>query len=334
MNKVEGFVKSTGRDKHWDVLEKEMKTLLDTATGKIRSEYLIETCCPVCLSESYKLSFEKDGFCFVKCEGCGLLYVNPQLNEEKIISNYEGSPSSDSWVDVLISREEQEWNIENKLGPVLNDINAMYPERGNILDIGCSIGLFLKLAKEAGWSEYGLEIHKKAVDYAVNNLGLNVESKLLHEADYHEGFFKVISMWGVLEHLTDPRLILKQSYELLDDNGLLIIFVPNGHSLVARTLRGNCSTFNGKNHLWYFGPETLTKLLVELGYHVTKAYTIIAQTDEIKNYLDYSNPYEHAQNDMEKFQFDELQTKALEDYILSNQMGSKLIVYVRKSNED
>ena len=331
---VHEFVKNTYRDKHWEILEKEMETFLDPATGQIKSEYLRETRCTVCLSESYKLSFEKDGFCFVKCEGCGLLYVNPQLNEEKIISNYEDSPSSDSWVEVLLSREEQEFNIKNKLGPVLTDINTLYPERGNILDIGCSIGLFLKLAKEAGWKEYGLEIHKKAVDYAVNDLRLNVESKLLHETDYPEKFFRVISMWGVLEHLTDPRLILKQSYELLADDGILIIFVPNGHSLVTRVLREHCSTFNGKNHLWYFGPYTLKKLLVELGYHVTKVYTIISQTDEIKNYLDYSNPYEHAQNDMEKFQFDELQTKALEDYILSNQMGSKLIVYVRKSNED
>jgi len=334
MNKVEGFVKSTGRDKHWDVLEKEMKTLLDTATGKIKSEYLMETYCPVCLSESYKLSFEKDGFCFVKCEGCGLLYVNPQLNEEKIISNYEDSPSSDSWVDVLISREEQEWNIENKLGPVLNDINAMYPERGNILDIGCSIGLFLKLAKEAGWSEYGLEIHKKAVDYAVNNLGLNVEPKLLHETDYQKGFFDVISMWGVLEHLTDPRLILKQSYELLADDGVLIIFVPNGHSLVARILRGYCSTFNGKNHLWYFGPYTLKKMLAELGYQVTKTYTLIAQIDEIINFLNYHSPYENHNNDEEGVAFEGFHREALKEYIFSNNLGSKLIVYARKSDAD
>jgi hypothetical protein len=70
--------------------------------------------------------------------------------------------------------------------------------------------------------------------------------------------------------------------------------------------------------------------LVELGYHVTKVYTIISQTDEIRNYLDYSSPYEYSQNDMEKAMFGELQAKALEDYILSNHMGSKLIVYARK----
>ena len=109
---VHEFVKRTYRDKHWEILEKEMKTFLDPITGHIKSEYLRETRCAVCLSESYKLSFEKDGFCFVKCEGCGLLYVNPQLVEEKIISNYEDSPSSDSWVDVLLSREEQEFNIK------------------------------------------------------------------------------------------------------------------------------------------------------------------------------------------------------------------------------
>ena len=48
----------------------------------------------------------------------------------------------------------------------LDLIENLYPEKGNLLDIGCGAGFFLNGAKERGWNCYGMEILSEYVKYA------------------------------------------------------------------------------------------------------------------------------------------------------------------------
>jgi len=329
LSRTYSFVKKTGRDKHWDVLAKELAQILDK-NGTIPSRYLREVSCVVCESPSYLPAFKKEGFQFVKCTGCGLLYVNPQLDPAQLIDHYRSGLSSDSWVEVLMSEEEQRWSRENKFGRVIKDLNTLFPPRGKILDIGCSIGLFLKMAKDEGWQPFGLEINTKAVAYAKEHFGLEIEGKLLHEVDYPDKCFTVISMWGVLEHLAEPRSVLAHVYRLLDDNGVFVVFVPNGHSLSTRIMHEHSSTFSGRNHLWYFTPHTLTRFLESQGFEVFDYYTLLSQLEEITHFLRYQDPYLSKGDKADEFELPHGLEHTIEDFILTHHLGYKLVAYARK----
>ena len=45
--------------------------------------------CGLCDSDSTELLFTKDSFKIVRCAGCGFVYVNPRLTQDKINALYD-----------------------------------------------------------------------------------------------------------------------------------------------------------------------------------------------------------------------------------------------------
>ena len=287
--------------------------------------------CVVCDSDRHNVSFLKDGFRFVKCCACGLLFVNPQLSQEHVLEDYKGKESLNQWVDVLLSPKQIAYDREKKYRPALMHLDGIYPKKGKILDVGCSTGLFLNTAREYGWEPYGLEINRKSLQYARDTYGLTVHDKLLHETPFAEGSFQIVSLWGVLEHLSSPREVLGHCRRLMAEVGMLLIFVPNGHSLATRIMHAKSPTFGGRNHLWYFTPQTLGRLLDSEGFEPQHHYTQLPQIEELLHYLRYNDPYlPGLPVQAEEFQIPMDLLEKLQDYILKNHLGYKLVMFARK----
>lgn len=320
------FAQTTGRHKYWELVEKELKLLHDPC-GMLKKELHRPVDCAVCRVDDAGQVFTKEGFTFVRCRQCGLVYVNPQCATEKLIESYEVNASLDYWVDVLLSQGEQEYDV-NKFTQACEDLEALCPGR-RVLDVGCSIALFLKIAKERGWDTVGLELNRKAVKHAVEVYGLDVRPQLLHEADFAPESFDAVTLWEVLEHVSDPRDVLQQCAQALKPGGVLAILVPNRDALSARIMRSHCSCFGGRNHLWYFDIRTLSTLLAQVGFEVIRADTHLHQVQEILTYLNYKNPYyeERSHDDLD---LPEDLSEKLERFIMDNLLGYKLLVYARK----
>jgi 2-polyprenyl-3-methyl-5-hydroxy-6-metoxy-1,4-benzoquinol methylase len=188
------------------------------------------------------------------------------------------------------------------------------------------------LVREKGWEPYGLEINPKALEHARKVSGLTVDAKLLHEVNYPEGHFQIISLWGVLEHTANPDEILEQVHPLLDPKGTLVILVPNGHSLATRIMHEHSPTFGGRNHLWYFSPKTLTQLLNRKGYRVNTICTQLNQFEEVAHFLRYNNPYlPDKKVNYEELQFSPSLRKKIETFVQSNHLGYKLVAFASKT---
>lgn len=321
------FAASTGRHKYWELVEKELKMLHDDR-GMLKKELHRHTDCALCKKDDAAQVFVKEGFTFVRCRSCGLVYVNPQCATERLIENYEINASADYWVDVLLSAGEQEYDI-NKFTKCCEDLELLTPGR-RVLDVGCSIGLFLKVARDRSWDTFGLELSKKAVDYAVNELKLDVRPLLLHEADFEPESFDVVTLWEVLEHVPDPRDLLEQCRTMLKPGGVLAILVPNRNALSARIMRADCSCFGGRNHLWYFDPATLSALLDQTGYTVEQISTQLSQVEEIQTFLNYKNPY-YDEREPGDFELPMDLKDKLEKFIFEKHLGYKLLIYARKA---
>lgn len=252
-----------------------------------RFSHLVD--CPSCGSASYTVLFVKRGYPIVRCDECGLVFSNPQVDESVVLDEYREGGSNDLWVDVLTSPRQLELDRE-KFGEILDELE---PHRGGgrLLDVGTSIGLFLRLAVDRGWSGEGTEFGRRALAHARDELALDVDDKPIEEL---EGEYDVVTVLSVLEHVNRPREFLGHVARLLKPGGAAYLIVPNVDSLACRVLHERAATFDGRNHLVYFSPRTLRNLLTREGFAVVKTLTRVASLDPVLEWLTYGEPYSDA----------------------------------------
>lgn len=105
-----------------------------------------------------------------------------------------------------------------------------------ILDIGCGYGGTLKAFADAGDEALGLEIDPTLADYARLNLGDTPQARVLCEdivaCDAAGlGVFDLIFCSDVIEHVSDPDVVLDRIHGLLAPGGTLVMHVPNKDSI-------------------------------------------------------------------------------------------------------
>jgi 2-polyprenyl-3-methyl-5-hydroxy-6-metoxy-1,4-benzoquinol methylase len=165
-------------------------------------------------------------------------------------------------------------------GESLRNIVTLKPDKGKLLDVGCGLGIFLYLARQAGWETCGVDISPYAARYAREKFGLEVyDHDSIKQRVDQSGPFDVITLWDSIEHFPDPLGMLKQINSYLQDDGLLMLNTPNEESLLrylAKTLYTVSSglfTYPVRKlyhtyHLYYFNLFSLKKLLSLGGFEI------------------------------------------------------------------
>jgi SAM-dependent methyltransferase len=138
------------------------------------------------------------------------------------------------------------------------DIVSRHTPSGSLLDVGCASGLFLDLAARRGWQVTGVEPNAALSRKAEALLGPpgKVFGVSLQEAPLTPASFDAITLWDVLEHVTDPAGFLRRCRDLLKPGGYLFANVPNVDSLMAR-LFGRRWPLWLPEHLNYFNRRSL-----------------------------------------------------------------------------
>ncbi|NUN11899.1 class I SAM-dependent methyltransferase [Candidatus Micrarchaeota archaeon] len=189
----------------------------------------------------------------VKCKNCGFMYINPRIKGDLVVKGYSDAVDPDhvSQGDGRMATFKDGMKIISKL----------YPNKGKLLDVGSAGGFFVKAAEEEGWEGYGVEPSKWMVDWGKKNLGLkNFKSGTLESAKYPDNYFDVVTLWDVLEHVPDPSATLREVNRILKPGGLVVINYPNIGSKLAK-MAGRKWWFLLSIHLYYFTPETISKML-------------------------------------------------------------------------
>lgn len=140
--------------------------------------------------------------------------------------------------------------------------------KGRLLDIGCGAGLTVAIAHNSGWSAEGLDLDPAAVAN-VRAKGLRARTGLLPELALRAGFYDVVTMNHVIEHLFDPLKILLECSRILRPGGLLLINTPNAQSLGHRWFREAWVALDPPRHLHLFSAKSLDRLIEVAGFKVT-----------------------------------------------------------------
>src|SRR5262245_35407889 len=139
---------------------------------------------------------------------------------------------------------------------------------GDLLDVGCATGFFLKAAAERGFTPHGVDISRYCVDHIVEPAA-RVHCGTLEGARYPTARFDVITMWDVIEHLKDPARALSECRRIVKSDGALVVMTPNIESVIARVTRTRWVCYEDPHiHLFYYGPAQITRELDRAGWEV------------------------------------------------------------------
>jgi len=227
--------------------------------------------CIICNSRNLFFIFKKNNYDLFKCNECGLIYVYPQPALNRLINDCY---SQSSGYHLKLTKNLQKIKrYEKRFIRVLDKLDE-FKIRGNLLDVGCSNGEFLFIAKRKGFNTYGVEVNKETAKIAIDN-GFNVFNGILEDANFKDNYFSVIHLGSVIEHVPDPVALLKESKRVLKKGGIIIIFTPNLECFWARTTRLLYQWFNfpwsaliPPYHLFLFSHSNFKKLLCGMKFKI------------------------------------------------------------------
>jgi 2-polyprenyl-3-methyl-5-hydroxy-6-metoxy-1,4-benzoquinol methylase len=199
----------------------------------------------------------------VECSRCSFLYLNPRIREDIILASYSNA------VDPVFMQQNpmRVATFKRSLNQVLRRYHITPDKSKWVLDIGCAGGAFPKAASDAGFSVIGIEPSTWLCEAGKKAYGLDLRPGIFEKDQFPDKHFTMITLWDVLEHLTDPSGMLKAIRPILKDDGYLIVNLPDSESVMARLLGSNWP-FLLSVHLSYFTPKTLEKILNQCGFRM------------------------------------------------------------------
>lgn len=195
------------------------------------------------------------------CTDCGFVFASPILDEETILKYYESYSNYDH-PEYDGKRPQVE---HNQIHRYFDLIKSRFDNdfKGKVTDIGCATAYGLSLFKKDGWSVLGLDASQSCVKLSKELYDVDVEQCFFDVnvlKKYHK--FDLVIFSHVFEHLLNPDVIADQLHEILTDNGIVYIEVPN----LQKPEAPKC--YFSFEHVNYFTPTSLTNLMTRNGFEV------------------------------------------------------------------
>ena len=247
--------------------------------GELRS-------CIICNGKNLEAWAKLDYLEAKKCKDCGMISVNPHLNDEGLSKVYQ---------DYFTHRLDEKELFEKRkiMYKIDHDWVTKFINHGKMLDVGCSGGQFLSVFDPKKWKRQGVEIDKDAAEFAKTEYDIPVSIGYFPEISFEEKF-DLIVIRGVIEHFSDPISVLKKCSEVLKPNGFLFITAtPVGNSFAFDVYREKWHLFTPLAHIHFFTVDLLSQVLKTFGMSLIDQHYQYEET-----------PYANPEKDFAKIQED------------------------------
>jgi len=223
----------------------------------------------------------------MRCTRCGLIFSNPLPIPENIQDHY-GIPPESYWTEEYRQRDKSVYLPG--LEKLKQEITSDGPLRS--LDIGAGLGRFVKACAEAGFEAWGCEASEPFHQRAIEKMQIPKDKLILgkvEDVEFPENYFDYISLKAVLEHLTDPSLVLARSIKWLKPGGVVMVAGPSSNWMISKwfdryySLRGldyttHLSPMHTPFHLYEFGLKSFEYNAKESGYYVHHYHYDVCET--------------------------------------------------------
>ena len=221
-----------------------------------------------------RYSTSNESFTLVKCNKCGLVYINPRPEKIAIDKYYSDNYRPRKTLDAeSLKRRIKKYTNKYIALRMENPWYIDIPPGANVLDIGCGSGELLMRLEELGCNAYGIDVDEITSNHLRKEMNLNVTTCDIDDGcSFQDNFFDVIIMRHSLEHVHDPVKVIQEVKRIMKLNGELIIGIPNIESVMARLTGEYWTDLDIPRHLFHFNPSTISRLLARSGFSVEKIH--------------------------------------------------------------
>ncbi len=162
------------------------------------------------------------------------------------------------------------------------------------LDIGAGAGLFAHLLAEAGAVVHGIEPQGIFREFAQRKFGIALDGETVDARRWQEafaGYFDVVTLWDVLEHVNFPAETLQNAYNVTKPGGWLFLDTPRRDALFYRIGEWSYRLSGGANplileslysplpfrHKQIFTLRQLLELVEKIGFSVMRMHSSFLQ---------------------------------------------------------
>lgn len=187
---------------------------------------------------------------------CKTLFLYPKPSKKNLDDYYQKNFQ-------YLAGGTNEKPIRRRARIILNNLQDLNPRGKNLLDIGSGYGYFLDEASKIGLNVAGIEPNKSLTSDSINQL-----IKSLHNATFEQFFqnnrknkYDFITLIHVIEHIPNPKRIIRMACQLLAPGGILYIETPNFDSHLYRAEQDNYTFLTPPDHLWIFSINSFREMV-------------------------------------------------------------------------
>lgn len=252
------------------------------------TRFFVETKCALCETDAhdrrlYEANFKRGDLNYevfsarrlpdrlhyriVRCHACGLVRSNPILADEELAKLYRGSHFTYQ-IESAYAAETYGYYFQKALKYV-----STSTEKIRLLEIGCGNGFFLKKAQALGIQEvFGVEPSQQAVEEA-GGLKSRIHVGMFGPGVYPEGWFDMICVFQVLDHISQPNEFLKDCGKYLRGGGAVLFINHDIGSWPARLLAEACPMIDIE-HPFLYNRLTFQKIFRKNNFEVLKVFRV------------------------------------------------------------
>ncbi len=222
--------------------------------------------CYVCKSAA-QFYINKDGYDLYACPVCEHAFVYPVPSPEalsKVYSENYFSNGGDGFGYAEYDKDKEP--MRDIFVSYLSKLEKLISKKA-IFDVGSATGYFLDIAKGMGWETFGNEISEFGYRECVRR-GHSMSKDMDIAENTYPKYMSVVTLWDVLEHVPDPRVLIRNVSGMLSDDGILAINTIDRSSLWARIWGPKWNLIVPPEHLHYFSSKSIISLLGEGGFEI------------------------------------------------------------------
>lgn len=204
-----------------------------------------------------------------QCTNCSLITIWPSPTDEFLhdlySKNYKGK-----FKERIYEKGDFIRNSKSQIEDIFTRISYIAKYRNlnqykTLLDIGCGYGFTVYSATIMGFDAMGIDIDESALVVGRKALGVDLRFLGAYDVNSLNKKFDLITSWQVIEHLNNPKKMVKGVFNQLNNNGLFVAALPNIKGPGYRLRGSNWGLMNPPEHINYYSHRAINKLIKESG---------------------------------------------------------------------
>jgi SAM-dependent methyltransferase len=212
---------------------------------------------------------------YVRCTACGQAFHRRILDAawmQRLYARWETQEAMESFVAAHHAWPDQMWRgrdfVEHALRLQRATAALTGPRPPRVLDFGCGHGEFVAICRALGFEALGVDF---APDRREHGLVIPYSSLAELRCDRpQDSGFDAVTLFEVLEHLSDPRGMLEDLAQIMKIGAVLVLETPDTTGVTDLRSFSDYLAIGPLGHINGFTPATLRALAERAGFRALR----------------------------------------------------------------